>query len=415
VSARSVGGLFDPSHIGDLVKYKGGVYEVLGIGYSRDLEKDLKPYKVNGTGVVKGKLENRGHFAVIQAGSKTLQFLKYGAPVASMVSPAQYGLSWAKGAKAHKLKPQDFYNLVGKKYGLKDYHKAVKVAIDKRTDLSESIRDFLHLLTDYYMGGTKMLPKSVEVKTMPINEIQKNFGELLGPFYLLHIGMIDMSWKAFFPVSGNEPLVDFYVYSKDEKSVVRVSSKAGGSASNTVKGSDLIKIIGTDKMLQHYKKTQEYEVLQALTDNSVNTGAFYAAMAAKVPGFTKKHLDSIAGVKSSRDIDGWSQLHLFTDLINKNKVKPKKEGITDYGYIRYELEKLLVEQSKNGTLDFTSMFKAAIISRVHYLIMNRFRPDGAPNFDIKPISGKAAKIPKVVLRTKNGYSRAADKVGLTFM
>jgi hypothetical protein len=79
----------------------------------------------------------------------------------------------------------------------------------------------------------------------------------------------------------------------------------------------------------------------------------------------------------------------------------------------YECEKYIQKKSSSGDLDINSIFADAILSSVIYVKFD-ISSNGTGSWDVivsddikKQKNGK-----KAYLRTKNGYTRAADKMGV---
>ena len=76
--------------------------------------------------------------------------------------------------------------------------------------------------------------------------------------------------------------------------------------------------------------------------------------------------------------------------------------------LSYQIEKDIVQVSK-VKLDFTNIFKDAILGQVIYVRYDT-SPLGVPSFKVLVSDDFALK--KVKLRTKNGFTRSADKLGV---
>jgi hypothetical protein len=102
----------------------------------------------------------------------------------------------------------------------------------------------------------------------------------------------------------------------------------------------------------------------------------------------------------------------FAAFINTNDYLKTKKNIT-LNEIMYECEKLLMKDSKEGVLNMNSIFAKAIEKQVTYI---KFQLDasGVGEWGVTAsddIAGPKAQT-KVYLRTKNGYTRASDRMGI---
>ena len=102
----------------------------------------------------------------------------------------------------------------------------------------------------------------------------------------------------------------------------------------------------------------------------------------------------------------------MTKFINENEYLSKKKNLT-INEIMYECEKTLMLNTKNGTLDMNSIFADAIQNTVIY-IKFELGATGIGHWDSVISSDiiKSKKDKKVFLRTKNGYTRASDRMGI---
>jgi hypothetical protein len=108
---------------------------------------------------------------------------------------------------------------------------------------------------------------------------------------------------------------------------------------------------------------------------------------------------------------------LGTDKFNKfveenTYLKSKKDKYTR-NELMYECEKALQAESKNGSLNFTKMFADAIRGNIVYV---KFELDntGKGSFETTVADDleKADSGKRPYLRSKNGYTRKADKMGI---
>ena len=299
-----------------------------------------------------------------------------------------------KASGAVSLKPQAF-NVVGPSLQLAAYKSRVLAALDERTDLTGPVKSYLRLLVEYW-GGTATAAKKVTAlypavkDKIPLNDINKDFGEVLGPLAVLkHNALAGTGHKVstnsaiFIPVRPNEPLMDYKVGD------VVISAKSG-TTTNTVKGKDILDLLAKKTALVNkYKSTKEYQILQILTTNSTLDGPTAAV---------KMLLGSTGYAK-------WLKGNGYLTVTKKGKYTPTE--------LNYECEKYLQTASKSGNLNYTKLFADAIRGNVVYI---KFEVDSTGLGSFQAIVAddvlKAAKGARPYLRSKNGYTRAADKMGI---
>jgi hypothetical protein len=102
----------------------------------------------------------------------------------------------------------------------------------------------------------------------------------------------------------------------------------------------------------------------------------------------------------------------FAAFINTNDYLRTKKNVT-MNEIMYECEKMLQKETKDGMLNMNNIFAKAIEKQVTY-IKFQLDPAGVGEWGVTAaddIAGPKAQT-KVYLRTKNGYTRAADRMGI---
>jgi hypothetical protein len=297
-----------------------------------------------------------------------------------------------KASASTSLKPQAF-NVVGPAFQLSAYKQRLLETLEERKDIDGPLKSYLRLLIEYWGGtaaaGTKIKALFPSIKDrIPINDINKDFGEVLGPLAVLKHNLLTGTGHKvtavstiFIPVRPNEPLMDYKVGD------VVISAKSG-TTTNTVKGKDIMGLLDKSKAnVAMYTPTIEYKILQILTDNTALLGPV-------------KAVQTLLGTR----YDAWTK--------NNAYFKSKKGKLTA-NEIMYECEKYLQTESKSGALNYTKMFADAIKGSVVYV---KFSIDstGIGKFETIVAADviKAATGSRPYLRTKNGYTRAADKMGI---
>jgi hypothetical protein len=317
-----------------------------------------------------------------------------------------------KSSGAASLKPQAF-GVLDKTYSLTDYTNTVSNMIDTRKDLSPALKSYLGALFDYYATGKTKKDEVMKIfnkvrSSLPINDINKDFGEVIGPVAIYSQQLlkdkkitITKNIQIYVPARPNEPLMDYRV--SDGKRKFTISAKSG-TTTNVVKPGDIIHLLQHHKDLQKLKQTKEYKVLQILAENSTLLGPI-RAVAEVYPNLIKKDAAHRADSKNF-DVSG------FATFINTNQYLQTKKNLT-LNEIMYECEKLLQNDTKTGKLNMNEIFGKAIEKQVLYV---KFELDstGLGNWGVTAsddITGAKAQS-KVYLRTKNGYTRASDRMGI---
>ena len=89
------------------------------------------------------------------------------------------------------LKPQSF-GLSGTEYSLTDYINAVKSSINSRQDILGDLQEYLLSLVDYADSNSQSF-SGFDFTTLPIADIKKDFGEVIGPIYCMRRGLLNRS------------------------------------------------------------------------------------------------------------------------------------------------------------------------------------------------------------------------------
>ena len=319
-----------------------------------------------------------------------------------------------KSSGEASLKPQAF-NVRDQQYSFSVYKRTVLESIENRKDLSAELRLYLSSLFDYHAGGTTSKQKLMKIfgqvkNSVPLNSINKDFGEVLGPVAILEnnlfnrvkINLSKGSSKIYVPPRPNEPLMDYAIIVGDKK--YTISAKSGDST-NTVKPDAIISLLNQNsKILRKWQNSDQYKILSVLNRESGKEGPVKAVAAL----YPKIISPAAAESFTSTDYDK----KLFADFIKNNQYLKMKKNPTVLE-ISYEAEKIIYEKTKSGDLDMNDIFADAIENKVFYV---KFALDntGVGEFDLivaddirKIKSGRRA-----FLRSKNGYSRSGDKMGI---
>lgn len=362
-------------------------------------------YKLtNGTEVTYLKATAYDSKAVIKAKYKN-SFVIVRVPFDNIAKPG------VKSSGAASLKPQAFGVADKVKYSIPKYYKLIKDNIGERKDLNSNLKIYLNALLEHSAENISdqkltQIYRKVEAD-LPLNDIKKDFGEVIGPVAIFYRKILQpkgirvgQAMQVEIPLRPNEPLMDYAVFDSGKMYVISAKS---GETTNVVKPKDILDLINKDpKKVKKWKGTKEYSVLQILSENSTLIGPI------KAVGFISPSLIKESAVTDEKSFKPQS----VAAFINKNDYLKSKKSPT-LNEIMYECEKFIRDKSVSGDLDINGMFADAISGAVIYVKFD-INTAGVGEWDViisedikKVKSGK-----KAFLRTKNGYTRAADKMGV---
>lgn len=317
-----------------------------------------------------------------------------------------------KASGAPSLKPQAF-GIQDRFYTIKDYKETILDSIDSRDDLKPELKGYLTSLFDYCSGGRttmQQLAKNFQLSKndLPLNDINKDFGEVVGPvgayeFQLLRRKSITLppQMKIKVPLRPNEPLMDYGLYVGDRQYTISAKS---GKSTNTVKPKDIIELLKVNpRKLSKWKNTNQYKVLEILDNNSALIGPIKAVAYLKPDLIDPKQADKIVSATSST-------AGLITFIKQNTYLAARKDPTINE--IMYECEKIIAEETKSGSLNMNDIFSAAVEEKVLY-IKFALSSTGIPEWDViasDDITGPSYG--RLTLRSKNGYTRASDKLGI---
>lgn len=280
------------------------------------------------------------------------------------------------------LKPQFFPELLDKDIPLNSYPALLLSSIKNSGKLSDDQKLLLNSLVhavdsnDYSNFSNTFLALK---DSIPINTINNDFSELLGPIAIARKQMLPISSsksKVMFPGRGNEPLLDYKITS--DNTVYKISAKSGDST-NTLKPGDVLQLIDAEtKLKSKYSNTLQYKVLKLLKNNTWKQGP----------------IEALNLLKSARIPDAmWLKSKQYTEQI------------------RQMAENSLVKISRE-TLDFTELFRDATNLKVYY-VKFKLGQDGMVKWDmIRDDKNRQSGVKKIVFRSKNFVGRSnGDKLG----
>ena len=206
----------------------------------------------------------------------------------------------------YSIKPQDLVS-VKNKYGVSNFKNMIKGGIDKNSKLDDNMKLYLKDLID---GKVNMKKYPIENTTF-FNEVEKDFGEVLGSIYVANNGKIE------FPTSLTFPLVDFLVHDKNK--IRQYSAKGGKSTSNTMKIKDIANIIDNNtEYYSLYKDTFTYYVMDILNQSSVKDAALNLADVLNISYDKNKQDDGHERYRVEKEVINYlnEEIDKFNKMIN---------------------------------------------------------------------------------------------------
>ena len=253
-----------------------------------------------------------------------------------------------KASAATSLKPQTFNVITSNPIQLTEYKTRLLAALEERTDLDGPLKGYLTELVHYWSGSQAAKGRAAKLygyiaNDIPIGDINKDFGEVLGPLAVLKHNIlagtgfekdINATSGIYIPARPNEPLMDYKV------GPVVISAKSG-KTTNTVKPIDILGLLlKRPAVNRKHVNTKEYQVLSILNIHPAKTGSIYV-------------VQMLLGKK-------------FESWISSNPTLKALKKYTDAD-LAYECEKYIQTQSKTGSLNYTNLFADAIKGNVVYV------------------------------------------------
>jgi hypothetical protein len=259
-----------------------------------------------------------------------------------------------KVANAILLKPQFFSGITDIDIKFRDYYKRIKESIESHDKLDQQQKTYLIDLLNYHNGfkASDLVTWKESFKStadsISVNTLNNDFGEILGPLAVVHKKLLPIpapTATVFLPHRGNEPLLDYKMYSG--KKVYKISAKSGDTT-NTLKPGDVKGLIDAEKKLfNKYKNTIQYKIIEILVAGSTKQGP----------------IDALYYLKSRR----FKEAQWLKDKIYSEE-------------IRQSAENSLVSISKTQ-IDFTEMYQDSTRAKVFY-VKFKLGTDGTPQWNI---------------------------------
>jgi hypothetical protein len=300
------------------------------------------------------------------------------------------------------LKPQAF-GLAGTEYTLSGYITALKNSIRSRSDIQGDLQEYLLDLVEFADTNSSNI-SGYDINDLPIRDIIKDFGEVIGPIYCIRRGLsrynvgVNITSKIFIPVAPNEPLLDYYIIAGSNR--IKVSAKARGT-SNTLKVADLVPVIlGNPTLLRKYGNSIEFNTMRQIYDNTMIQGPIKACGVLGI--ITQEAVNSVAS--NPADVPDTS---LFTNLIQSD-VRLQNSSQVTTRQVSFLCEKALIDYSKKETIKYTEIVREVLKNEIYFVKLDI--NGGIPSFMTQSTSGDTS-ISNLYFRTKNGYDAKSDKLG----
>lgn len=352
------------------------------------------------------------------------------------------------------MKPQDFPGIGGVELKYKDYLDKIKEVVLKR-DMPIALKNYLIQLIEYcdsHTAGDKadLIAAYKDFAASDafdsLNNIQKDFSELMAPICVLERGkgqLVKMGFAdldksnaiVFVPTAGNYPLIDFIIRDtagREYPFSVKVLSKT----TNVIKPQDLMKFVDDnprDPFIVKFKRTPEYEVLRLLgqTDKGVAETSFetvrYLAQtqpfSSKLPSTLSKAIPEDPDKRKFNDkvIDSnqavWDELYDEFYRDGKGQLQDaaliRKNG--KYNQLSYLMQIVIQKLSQDRTrgLNYLEIVRDFLMEQVSYYKF-KINTNGMPEFKMEnKFHNEFKSDTKFVLRAKSSKgSPINDRLGV---
>jgi hypothetical protein len=202
---------------------------------------------LHGNMIITANKYNKSHkictflFFTSETGGKKIVIIRFANNVTNIQSK-DVGMKLLQSSESFKMKPQDFKIPFRSKY--EGYVQHIKIMIDMLYRQDKQLKNYLDFLVDYVIMGSKAKIET-GIDGLPLNQIGKNFGEIIGPIALFNNKkLFNVSFdkqKDFIlmPTAGNEKLLD-YIIEKDGVNYNFSAKYESGAASSLSSIYDII-------------------------------------------------------------------------------------------------------------------------------------------------------------------------------
>ena len=308
------------------------------------------------------------------------------------------------------LAPQDF-GVSGVQYTVGNYVSLVKTNITNRQDITGDLQTYLLDLVQYVDTGSASFD-GYDLRELPLADIIKYFGEVLGPIACVKRGLLTKfgivpttSWKILIPSSRTEPLVDYYLISPDGKRIP-ISAKSAGT-SNPLKVDIIVsKIKQSPTLLRKYQNSTEFKILDAIVNNTMLDAPFVGAM---ILGQITDQAAALGIALSGGVVQNKTPFNSLIRGDSRLNSLPRGTNPTAMN-LSYVCEKKIVEYSRVNSAKFTDMIKDTLAEELVFVKLSITPSTKQPQFTSLKAEGSYG-IGLVKLRSKNGYEAKSDKLG----
>ena len=332
-------------------------------------------------------------------------------------------------------KPNDKFIIVP----VSEYTAKLKTLVGK-ANIPAAYKKYLKELVNYEenKNNKKLLVETVNGygKDLSETEIEKYFGEVLGPCHLISVNSGSKYDNVVFPVRTNYQLFDFFMERNGK--YIGYSSKTGSGVSNTMTPTVISERIEKSKITTTNKEVIfGRNVMKALGEHSIIEGLFLVAgmivSAKKFPSKMSKPVrDAMSSVnwadiavtmqsKRTTTIDkmgvtGTGKIDYFMDnyIVPRTKMPdPTKtaytEGRKKYTgyYIAYGLGMFIVDANKDGVFD-CSPFLRVLFNDLSVIKLDLI--SGVPSWTVKKLEDYTEA--KFMFRSKYRWDVVKDKLGI---
>lgn len=312
-----------------------------------------------------------------------------------------------------KLKPQDFETFKTKQeWKTKDLVKSLLEEIPNRVDLEDGLRNYLVDLTKYWGGEQNVRFKSNYNFSSGINEIKKDYGEILGALAVANKDILKkrlrpVSTVLNFPIRGNEPLADYFVETMNKTYTISAKS---GTTTNTLKPQDVLQLLKNKNQMMKWDRKDVTKFMKLIVENTTVQFPFQAInFVCGKEVLSKSALEEASKFKlASFNTKKYSKDN-FKKLIDLIKI-PGNNNPT-IGELFFYTEKYIVNMA-NQKYDPTEIFDAAVSGQVIYVKYDIVTSKQGSFEVLESTASKDLQNKKIKWRSKNSRNRASDKLGL---
>ena len=319
-------------------------------------------------------------------------------------------LTKPKSLATVNLQPQAF-GIDGRELTVGEYVRELRNKIKSRTDITGDLETYLLDLVNYSYTGVASF-SGYDIRDLPLADIIKYFGEVLGPIHCLKRGLLNQfnlgvgaSTKILIPTSTTEPLLDYYLVKPGNKRIP-ISAKATGTSNPLIVDIIVKKIKENPTLLRKYQNTVEFKILDAINNNTMMDGPFVGAMLlGEITDQAAAAAMSARGgiVQDTTPFQALMKSDQRLSLLRSNQ----KPTATQLSYV---CEKKIVAYSRGNAGRFTNMIKDTLAEEIVFVKLTINPTSKLPQFTALKADGSYG-IGLVKLRSKNGYAAKSDKLG----